>query len=452
MQQLPFSLTFLLLTVPILTSACASRPHPQYKRLPRIFDEDLQQEIPQPNKRLTAERLARLCDLGFCWSAKHVRKVTAGTTTATGEGLAAGSINKAAMTPGLLVVAANNHHHHHPTLASAGVVGTNPLPSTTAPIVMPPYTITAHTATADSNDHYVGMYHHHALPDPVAATADSVDPNGAVPPRLRADPTPLNITTEVNTTTTDVGGVQAPQQDDLWDDYYHRLVQFKAWHGHCLVPRKYETDPKLSTWVEQQRAAWSRDYNKTPLSSTGLTTSETAHEAAGATFVNYPTAPTLAGDGSTSTNTTPLQHAALNPEHDDEDAIWNVTIDPTLHTIQHHYLQNHPSDALMPQQPPIPPVLPYKKLSLARKQKLDALGFVWSLRSKRIEDHWDEMFRQLVEYKNQHGDCLVPSRYEANLKLGKVRATFVDRTCGFVWRLAVASHCLMILSTKRAED
>lgn len=26
---------------------------------------------------------------------------------------------------------------------------------------------------------------------------------------------------------------------------------------------------------------------------------------------------------------------------------------------------------------------------------------------------------QLVEYKEQHGDCLVPSRYEANLKLGK---------------------------------
>jgi hypothetical protein len=29
------------------------------------------------------------------------------------------------------------------------------------------------------------------------------------------------------------------------------------------------------------------------------------------------------------------------------------------------------------------------------------------------------MFRQLVHYKNGHGDCLVPSRYEENLKLGK---------------------------------
>ena len=29
------------------------------------------------------------------------------------------------------------------------------------------------------------------------------------------------------------------------------------------------------------------------------------------------------------------------------------------------------------------------------------------------------MFRQLIQYKEGHGDCLVPSRYEENLKLGK---------------------------------
>lgn len=36
-----------------------------------------------------------------------------------------------------------------------------------------------------------------------------------------------------------------------------------------------------------------------------------------------------------------------------------------------------------------------KRLTKERKEKLDALGFVWSLRSKRIDDHWDEMFRQV---------------------------------------------------------
>jgi hypothetical protein len=40
-----------------------------------------------------------------------------------------------------------------------------------------------------------------------------------------------------------------------------------------------------------------------------------------------------------------------------------------------------------------PPQL--KLLTKERKEKLDALGFVWSLRNKRIDDHWDEMFRQV---------------------------------------------------------
>jgi len=62
---------------------------------------------------------------------------------------------------------------------------------------------------------------------------------------------------------------------------------------------------------------------------------------------------------------------------------------------------------------------PALRLTQERKDRLDALGFVWSLRSKRIEDHWDLMFRQLVEYKQKHGDCLVPSRFEENPKLGK---------------------------------
>lgn len=41
-----------------------------------------------------------------------------------------------------------------------------------------------------------------------------------------------------------------------------------------------------------------------------------------------------------------------------------------------------------------------KRLTKERKEKLDALGFVWSLRSKRIDDHWDEMFRQVNNLKS----------------------------------------------------
>ena len=123
-----------------------------------------------------------------------------------------------------------------------------------------------------------------------------------------------------------------------WEDMYQRLVQYREQFGDCLVPRKFEGDPKLATWVETQRVLWNKEVKS---ASSGTT------EAAEDTKV--------------------------------------------------------------------------KRLTPERKQRLDALGFVWSLRNKRIEDHWDEMFRQLLDYKKVHGDCLVPSRFESNLKLGKVR-------------------------------
>lgn len=131
-----------------------------------------------------------------------------------------------------------------------------------------------------------------------------------------------------------------------WEDMYQRLVQYKQQYGDCLVPRKFEGDSKLATWVETQRVLWNKEVKS-------------------------------------------------NSNANDPDAI------------------------------PITEEAKLKRLTPARKQRLDELGFVWSLRNKRIEDHWDEMFRQLLDYKKVHGDCLVPSRFESNLKLGKVRTNLI---------------------------
>ena len=131
-----------------------------------------------------------------------------------------------------------------------------------------------------------------------------------------------------------------------WEDMYQRLVQYKQQYGDCLVPRKFEGDSKLATWVETQRVLWNKEVKS-------------------------------------------------SSNANDPDAI------------------------------PITEEAKLKRLTPARKQRLDELGFVWSLRNKRIEDHWDEMFRQLLDYKKVHGDCLVPSRFESNLKLGKVRTNLI---------------------------
>ena len=59
------------------------------------------------------------------------------------------------------------------------------------------------------------------------------------------------------------------------------------------------------------------------------------------------------------------------------------------------------------------------RLSQERVRKLEELEFVWSLRSKKADEHWKGMYNALLEYKAKYGDCLVPTRFEDNTKLGK---------------------------------
>ncbi len=49
-----------------------------------------------------------------------------------------------------------------------------------------------------------------------------------------------------------------------------------------------------------------------------------------------------------------------------------------------------------------------------RIHKLNEIGFVWDV----LNDVWNEMFQQLVEYKKERGDTLVPKSYTDNPKLG----------------------------------
>jgi hypothetical protein len=41
--------------------------------------------------------------------------------------------------------------------------------------------------------------------------------------------------------------------DKQWDQMFQRLLQFKETNGHCLVPKRYLRDMKMGTWVHTQR-------------------------------------------------------------------------------------------------------------------------------------------------------------------------------------------------------
>lgn len=55
----------------------------------------------------------------------------------------------------------------------------------------------------------------------------------------------------------------------------------------------------------------------------------------------------------------------------------------------------------------------HSTLTQDRIDRLNAIGFIW-----KVEPTWSTRFSELVEYKREHGDCNVPSKYKPNPKLG----------------------------------
>ena len=160
-------------------------------------------------------------------------------------------------------------------------------------------------------------------------------------------------------------------------DMYQRLVNFRKEHGHTLVPRKYDKDPQLSRFVETMRIFWNRDFRK-----------ESPKEAVAAAAATA-AATTVALADFASESADPIEPV-------DESASVMAVGGAVLH-------QQAAADTSIPTVnsnlggapvPAIPGAAKIaadtgKRLTPERKQKLDEIGFVWSLRSKRIEDHWD---------------------------------------------------------------
>lgn len=230
-----------------------------------------------------------------------------------------------------------------------------------------------------------------------------------------------------------VSRAQARQRihDQTWTEMYERLAAYKAKYGDCLVPKKYEEDPKLASWIENQRVLYNRDYKSHeprsslfkqdssysgiayPSPSEGKTPEEWGLEMDKGTPATEEDAAEVAATMAEATMevvndvVAPIDDATM----DEMGAVDEPTSDTDVAMDSPNGDGTEPMSENMLQQ--------VRRLSQERKEKLDALGFVWSLRSKRVDDHWDLMFNQLKEYKIKHGDCLVPSRYEENFKLGK---------------------------------
>ena len=86
-----------------------------------------------------------------------------------------------------------------------------------------------------------------------------------------------------------------------------------------------------------------------------------------------------------------------------------------------------------------------KNLNLKRLRALQSIGF-WLEPPDKIEIVWNQRYAELVEYRNNVGDCSVPQRFQANIPLGM----WVHRQRGEMKRLFQGKKTKMSLKRLQA--
>ena len=180
-----------------------------------------------------------------------------------------------------------------------------------------------------------------------------------------------------------------------WDKRFDELVEYKKEHRDCNVPRIHE---QLGDWVDYQRVAHKK----------GKLSEERVGKLEGLGF-------------------------DWNPPSKRNQPMWDERFGELV-----EYKKEH-SDCKVPKRlKGLNNWVDYQrqaykkgKLSDERVGKLEGLGFDWgSTRGTQLT--WDERFDELVEYKNEHGDCRVPKRLKGlnNWVYGQRKARKKGRLSG----------------------
>lgn len=151
--------------------------------------------------------------------------------------------------------------------------------------------------------------------------------------------------------------------NEQWDSNFEKLIEYKREHGDCLVPKRYAADPKLGTWVETQRV----QYKKLQRSATDVDTAVTPNKR-------------------------------LNAER--------------LKKLESIGFAWSAKNMRKPKQ--TSPTLKKKSSSLSAADTASRAA----ARNRHNDVQWNEMYEKLVKYKEKHGDCLVPKKFEEDPKLG----------------------------------
>jgi hypothetical protein len=184
--------------------------------------------------------------------------------------------------------------------------------------------------------------------------------------------------------------VKKTLQKTAWRQQFQQLEEYKRSHGDCKVTQQYSGNPQLGNWVMTQRQNKRKGIlavqRQDILDSIGFEWGKEEKE-------------------------TPL-------------AAWSQRFQQLI-----EYKWSH-GDCKVPQRYSSNPQLgnwvmaqrrnkQARTLGSERQAQLDSIGFEWGKEEKISPDTaWRQRFQQLIEYKQTHGDCIVPRQYSVNPQLG----------------------------------
>jgi hypothetical protein len=172
-----------------------------------------------------------------------------------------------------------------------------------------------------------------------------------------------------------------------WNDMFHRLISYKKQYNSTSVPRRYTSDPKLGSWVNNQRMRNEAmpEYRTNLLNSIGFVWNALDNHW----DKNFQRLVTYKKQHHGST-LVPAGYKA-----DNQLAIW----------VREQRLSYNNSTSR-------------KIISVDWIKRLESIGFVWYPHDVK----WMKNYNRLVSYKNKHKSSHVPSNYNGDNQLPQLGA------------------------------
>lgn len=205
-----------------------------------------------------------------------------------------------------------------------------------------------------------------------------------------------------------------------WNLKYGQLKEYRRRHGDCLVSTLDEANNKLGTWVMTQRREYHlfRKGKKSAMTEEKILRLEEIGFLWDASHMRGKDR-NKGGRGRGKVGGVKLtakwdQRYKELIEYKNEHGHCNVPLKFELNQQLGRWVFNQRYQYRVLQQG--------KKslMTMERIAQLNEIGFLWDARYLKggNSENWDQRYKELIDYKQKHGDCNVSQQYKANKPLG----------------------------------